>query len=462
MAKVSISDHFTYKKILRLTIAPILMMVFISLYSVVDGVCISNLSTHEAFAGVNLAYPITTIVGGFGVLFGAGGSALIGKQLGEKKFQDAKETFTNVVIAAGVIGLILSVIGYFAVEPYAIAMGKVGGEYTKAMVEEAIKYGRILMLGQVLFIIQNMFHTLFVVDEKPHLGFIFSVAAGVTNIVFDVIFIGPLQMGSTGAAIATVMGYGVGCFGPIIYFIFNKSGNIYFVKSKFKIKPVLKSASNGISEFVNFSAMAVSGILFNYQILNYYPGEMGQVGIEAYGVIMYVLLVFVAIFLGYSNTMSPVVSYNLGANNKKELNNVLKKSLIIIGIISVSMMALGEALSIPIAVIFSNGSQQVVELTTTAMRFWSISFLFAGYAIYGGTFFVGLNNGLVALAITTTRSLVFVILFTFTLPLAMGANGIWLSPMCTEAGAAILSLILIYTFRKKYGYQLFSKNNQDI
>lgn len=455
MNKVSISDHFTYKKIFRLTIAPVLMMVVISLYSVVDGICIANLSSHEAFAGANLAFPLTTIVGGLGVLFGAGGSALIGKLLGEKKHQDAKETFTTIVIVALAIGFIFSIVGYFLVKPFCVAMGSVGGEYTSAMVEEAINYGRIIMLGQFMYVAQNMFHTLFVVDEKPHLGFIFSLAAGLTNIVFDIVFIGPLQMSATGAAIATVMGYAVGGIGPIIYFIFNKSGNIYFVKTKLKIGPILKSSSNGVSEFVNFASMAVAGILFNYQILKYYPGAMGQVGVETYGIIMYVLLIFLAIFLGYSSSMSPIISYNLGANNKEEITNVLKKSLIIIGIISLLMTVLGESLATPIALIFSNNSQEVVDLTTKAMRFWSISFLFSGLAIYGGGFFVGLNNGPIALLITSIRSIVLVTLFIFVLPLAMGADGIWISPIFTEMGAAILAFVLILIYRKKYGYKLF-------
>ena len=222
--KVSISEHFTYKKILKLTIAPILMMIFISLYSVIDGICIANFSTHAAFAGVNLAFPITTVIGGIGLLFGTGGSALLSKMLGEKKNQLAKETFTNIIIAASVVGIVLSLIGFFIMEPYAIAMGQKSGEEPekiKAMVDEAIKYGRILMAGQFLFILQNMFHTLFVVDEKPQLGFIFAIAAGVTNIVFDVIFIGPCKMGAMGAGIATVMGYAVGAIVPVLYFIVN-------------------------------------------------------------------------------------------------------------------------------------------------------------------------------------------------------------------------------------------------
>lgn len=453
--KVSISEHFTYRKIFKLTIAPILMMIFISLYSVVDGICISNLSTHDAFAGVNLIYPITTIVGGFGMLFGAGGSALIGKLLGQGKKEEAKQTFTNVIIAATVVGIALSAIGFFVVEPFAKAMGEVSTGDVTGMVDEAIKYGRILMAGQFLFIVQNMFHTLFVVDEKPQLGFVFSIAAGVTNIVFDVIFIGPLKMAATGAAIATVMGYAVGAIGPVLYFVFNKKGNIYFVKTKFMLKPVLKSASNGVSEFINFSAMAISGILFNYQLLKFYPGDMGKIGVEVYGVIMYVLLIFVAVFLGYSHTMSPVVSYNYGANNKKELSNVLKKSLIIIMLISLSMLVLGECLAKPIALIFANGSETMIDLTTKAMRLWSISFLFSGFALYGATFFVGLNNGGIALLISIIRSVALVVLFIFVLPIAIGPNGIWLTPACHEGGGAILALSLIFLFRKKYGYQLF-------
>lgn len=458
--KVSISEHFTYKKIFKLTIAPILMMVFISLYSVIDGVCIANLPAteslrHAAFAGVNLAYPITAVIGGVGMLFGTGGSALISKMLGEKKKQLAKETFTNIIIAATVVGITFSLIGFFIVEPFVYGMSQITSDYDPLMISEAIIYGKILMAGQFLFIVQNMFHTLFVVDEKPHLGFVASIAAGVTNIVFDVIFIGPCNMGAMGAAIATVMGYGVGAIGPVLYFIFNKKGNIYFVKTKINFTNILKAARNGLSEFINYGAMTVSGVVFSVQLLKY----AGQNGIEAYGIIMYVILIFWAVFLGYSNTMAPVAGYNLGAKNKKELSNVLKKSLIIIAGISLTMLALGEGLSYPIALAFSSGYKELIDLATYAMRIWSISFLFCGFAIFGSTFFVGLNNGLLALNISMTRSIVLNILFAFTLPLACGTTGIWLVAPCAEGGAAILALVLIFVYQKKYGYQLFKNKS---
>lgn len=451
--KVAISEHFTYKKIFKLVITPILMMVFISLYSVIDGICIANLSTHEAFAGVNLAYPITAVIGGFGMLFGAGGAALISRMLGEKKDHLAKETFTNIVMAASIVGIVFSIVGFFVVEPYVNGMSTITSDYNPDMLSEAKIYGKILMLGQVLFIVQNMFHSLFVVDGKPQLGFLFAILAGIINIVFDVIFIGPCQMGAKGAAIATIMGYGVGALGPVLYFVFNKKGTIYFVKSKINIGNILRAARNGISEFVNYGAMTVSGVVFSVQLLKY----AGQSGIEAYGVIMYVILVFWAIFLGYSSSMSPVAGYNLGANNKEELSNVLRKSLIIISIFSLCMLALGEGLAYPIALAFGSGNAAVIELSTTAMRIWSISFLFCGFAIYGGSFFVGLNNGLLALNISIMRSIILVVLFTFTLPLGMGTNGIWLAPVCSEGLAAIIALSLIYLYRKRYGYGLFVK-----
>lgn len=461
--KIELSTHFTYKKILKFTIAPIFMMIFVSLYTVVDGVCIANLPSdpnlaHAAFAGANLTFPITGVIGGIGLLFGTGGSALISKMLGEKKEQLAKETFTNIIIAAVVTGAILSLIGFFIVEPYAIAMGNKSGESTEeieAMVKEAIKYGQILMAGQFLFIVQNMFHTLFVVDEKPQLGFLWSIVAGVVNIVFDVIFIGPCDMGATGAAIATVMGYAVGSIGPVLYFVFNKKGTIYFVKPNFNIRNVLKAATNGLAEFVNYGAMTVSGVVFNSQLLRYY----GPIGVEVYGVVMYVLLVFWAVFLGYSNTMSPVAGYNLGAKNKKELSNVLKKSLVIVSGFALLMFALGEGLAKPIALIFSNNDQTMIELTTMAMRFWSVSFLFCGFSIFGGAFFVGLNNGLLASSISVMRSIVLIVLFVYTLPLAMNEKGIWLSPICSEGTAAIISLTLIFVFQKKYGYQITKDNS---
>ncbi|MCQ2794179.1 MAG: MATE family efflux transporter [Bacilli bacterium] len=456
MTKVALNDHFTFKKILRFVYAPILMQIFISLYSVVDGICVSNLASIDAFAGVNLIFPVTMVIGGIGFMFGAGGAALTSKYLGKKEPKRANQVFTNVFLIAITLGIVLSIAGFFLVEPLAKWLGSLDKSVTEdsKMVEEAINYGRILMLGQAAFITQNFFQSFFIVEEKPTLGFIFTLIAGCTNILFDVIFIGPLKMSAQGAAIATVMGYFVGGLGPIAYFLLKRKGIIFLVTPEINFRYIRRSALNGISDFVNYAAMTATGIVFNAQLLIY----SGQEGVEAYGIIMYVILVFWAVFIGYSITMAPVAGYNYGAENYAELKNVLKKSIIIISISSLLMFALGMVLAKPISMIFAAGDSGLIEAGTNAMRIWSISFLFCGFCFYISSFFVGLNNSLASSIISLSRNLVLLLIFVETLPLCIGDDGIWWSAPVTEGITAVMAFAFLFIFRKRYKY--FGDNKQ--
>lgn len=449
--KIALSDHFTYKKIFKISIAPILMMILISTYSIVDGVIISNVLGSSSFAGVNLIFPITMIVGGFGFMFGTGGAALTGKRLGEKDKDGANNIFTNMIIVGTIVGLVLSLILFFLIRPIANAMGSITHGSTQEMVEEAIKYGQILAIGQFAFILQNMFHSFFVVDEKPGLGFIFSLISGLVNIIFDLIFMIPCKMGVTGAAIATVMGFLAGGGGSLIYFIINKKGNIRLIKPKFEFKGILKCSLNGFSEFLNQIASAVVSTCFNIQLLKYF----GQMGVEAYGLIQYVILIFVSIFIGYAMSMSPVVSYHYGAKNKEELHSILKKSFILIIIGSIIMMLLGIALARPLSLLFFRGagSEATLELSIYALRVWSIHFLFCGFCICLSSFFTALNNGLISALIAIIRTFVMQIACVFILPLIFNnGNAIWWSAMVAEFLAMVIAFIFLYTNKKKYGY----------
>lgn len=452
--RVSLSSHFTYKNILRQVYTPILMMVFISFYGMVDGFFISNFDSAEAFAGVNLIFPIVMVVGGLGFMFGSGGSALTGKLLGEKKNQEAKEVFTLIIIATFICGIIFSIIGFFLVEPIAVAMSKITNDATDKMVEKAIIYGRVLMCGQSIYMLQNVFQNFFVVAEKQNKSFLFTLAAGLSNIFFDWLLIVQCKMGVAGAALGTMVGFLVASGGPIIYFLVKKDGLITFVKPKFKLSVLTKSCTNGVSDFIFNISASIVGILFNIQLLKYF----GESGVSAYGAIMYISFIFIAIFIGYCIGICPVISYNYGAQNHSELKNVISKSLIIFAIASAVMVILGVALARPLALLFLNGNDSLVNLTTNAMRIYSISFAFCGFCIFITSMFTALNNGLVSGVASLFRTLIFQIATVFILPLifvafnANGGDGIWWAPTVAELLSILLAGILFFANKKKYNY----------
>ena len=426
--KVRLSDHFTFKKIFKATLAPMLMMVFISLYSIVDGIFISNFASKEAFAGVNLIFPIIMIIGGIGFMLGTGGSALVSKLLGEKKDAEAHKTFTMTILFALIIGVIISISGALLVKPIALAMASVSDDVSATTIKEAIKYGQLLMLGQVFFILQNLYQSFFIVDEKPVLGFLFTLGAGILNMVLDLLFIAVFKWGIVGAALATILGYIVGGLGPTIYFLVNKNDYIRFRKT-------------------NITSSIVS-IIFNIQLLRYF----GEAGVNAYGIMMYLGFVFCAIFIGYSGGVAPIESYNYGANNSKELKNVLTKSLIITSIFSLAMFSILLVFANPLASLFASDSPELMEITTVGLRIYSFAFLMIGSSIYISTFFTALNNGLVSALISFLRTLVFQIVFVFIFPLFMGSYGIFYSILGSEIVSVILAVGFLIGLRKKYNY----------
>ena len=446
--KVRLSEHFTFKKIFLITIAPILMMVFTSLYCIVDGLFISNFASKDAFAGVNLIFPIIMIVGGIGFMLGAGGSALVSKLLGEKKEEYAKQVFTMIIIFTILIGATLSILGSIFIEPLANLLSLTSKDSTEEMVKEATKYGRILMLGQVLFMLQNVYQTFFAVDEKPVLGFAFTVGAGLTNMLFDWILIGILKMGVEGAAIATISGYIVGGLGPTLYFLTHKNDYISFRKTKLKISPLWQSCFNGSSEFVNNISSSVVSIVFNFQLLKYF----GNNGVSSYGILMYISFAFIAIFLGYGAGIAPATSYHYGANNKEELNNILKKSLLVTFLIALVMCTLSFTLAEPLACLFANGDAELIKLTVTGMRIYALAYLCIGLCIYISTFFTALNNGLISAILSFTRTLILQVSLVLILPTIFGKDIIYWSIFFSEVGAITLAFIFLFSHRKKYGY----------
>ena len=441
---IKLSDHFTYKNLLKAVIGPILMMVFTSVYSIVDGLFVSNFVGETAFAGLNLIAPVTMILGAIGFMFGAGGSALVSMKLGEGKQEEANKIFSGIVYFTMIIGAIISIICFFLIDKIAILLGA-----TPEMLPYAVKYGKIIIIGEVAFMVQNLFQTFCMVAEKPNLGFILSVIAGITNIVLDAIFIIPCKMGISGAALATIIAQIISALVAIIYFARkNNNSLLRLSKPSFKAKNILKAMTNGSSEFIGNIASSVVGIVFNLQLLKY----AGESGVIAYGVLMYLGFIFNAIFIGYSIGTAPIIGYHYGAENHSEVKNVLKKSMIINIITGVVMTLIGLLLARPLSSIFVGKNEELLNFTTNAMRIYSISFIFSGINVFTSSFFTALNNGLISAIVSMARTLVFQIACVFILPLLFKINGIWVSTVVAEVLALSLSLICLLTNKKKYQY----------
>ena len=447
--KVHLSDHLTYKRIFFLSIFPIVMMVFTSLYSIVDGIFISNFQTNpSSFAAVNLIFPFIMIIGSIGFMMGAGGSALVSKRLGEGKDEEANKTFSLVIYFTICLGIVASIAGFFLVEPIVIMMAHLSKSESADLISEATLYGRILCGAQVFLILQFVFQSFFMVAEKTRVGFRFTLAGGLTNMVFDALFIGLCRWGVIGAACATISGYLIASIGPLIYFIVKKDNIIRLGKTKFVGRDVLQSVFNGCSELVSNIAMSIVSIIYNAHLLVAY----GEIGVSAYGIIMYVSFVFVAMFIGYQIGIAPYISFNYGAKNTVELRNILKKSAIIISLTGIAMFVISISTAIPFAHIFSSGNNELLELSILAIRIYSIAYLACGFSIFVSGFFTALNNGLLSLIVSTTRTLIFQVGFLYLFEFIFGSVGIWWAIAVGEIVGAVIYIGVVFLMRRKYHY----------
>ena len=441
--KIQLSDNFTYRKLLRFCLGPIFMMIFTSIYSVVDGIFVSNFAGEDPFVAINLIWPVIMILGAVGFMFGAGGTAIVSKTLGEGDKKRANEYFTLVVVVTFGLGVVLGAGFFFLLRPIAQLIGAEG-----EVLEHAVTYSQILICAMPFFMLQNLFQSFFITAEKPTLGFIFTVCSGVTNMVLDALFIAVFQMGTKGAAIATALSQFVGGLLPIIYFACKNSSLLRFVKTRWYGKAILKSCFNGSSELLGNIAMSVVSIIYNWQLLRL----AGNDGVAAYGVIMYVSFVFVAIFIGYCLGVAPIVGYNYGAQNRVELQNIFRKSMIVIAVTGVVMCGLSVALATPIAWIFVRKNPDLMTLTARAMRLYSICFLFSGFCMFCSSFFTALNNGLISAIVSFGRTLIFQIVCIFVLPLLLGLDGVWISTPVAEFLSVVLSFTMFAVNNKRYNY----------
>ena len=439
---IQLSEHFTYKKLIQFTVPTIIMMIFTSIYGVVDGLFVSNCVGSEAFAGVNLIMPALMILGAIGFMIGTGGSALVSKTMGEGDQEKANKYFSMLLYVVTIIGLIFTVIGFIVMEPVAKLLGAEGN-----LVDICVTYGRTLIIALVPFMLQNCFQSFLIVAEKPRMGLIISIITGVLNMVLDFLFIYVFKMGVFGAAFATGISQLIGGIVPLIYFI-KKSENLKLVKTKLEGKPIWQACANGSSEMVTNISMSVVNMLYNLQLMKY----AGADGVVAYGIIMYVSFIFSGTYIGYSIGSAPIVGYHYGAENKEELKSLLKKSLKLLTITSIVMTVIGEVLAKSLAGIFVSYDANLLEMTTNAIRIFSISYLISGINIFASSFFTALNNGVVSAAISFLRTLLFQIAMIFILPLIWGLNGIWLAVVFAEVLALAVSILFLVINRKKYQY----------
>lgn len=442
-AVIRLSDHFTYGKLLRFTFPSMVMLVFTSLYGVVDGFFVSNFVGKTPFAAVNFIMPFLIILGCVGFLFGTGGGALIAKTIGEGKSKKANEIFSLLIYLTAVCGAALAVTGMVIVRPVASALGAEG-----QLLEDSVLYARVCLIALPGFVLQYAFQCLFATAEKPQLGLYVTLAAGITNIVLDAVFVGAFSWGLVGAAAATGLGQCVGGFVPVFYFARPNSSLLRLTRTKFDRGAVFHALANGSSELLNSISSSFVGMLYNIQLLRF----AGENGVAAYGVIMYVNMVFSALFIGYTVGFAPVVSYHYGARDYDELKCLRKKSLTLISICSVCMFAAAELMARTISRLFVGYDAVLSDMTGRAFLISSFSFLFSGFCMFGSAFFTALNNGLISACIAFVRTLVFQTAAVLLLPQYWGIDGIWASIVAAEILAFIVVIILLLWKRKEYRY----------
>ncbi len=444
---IQLSDHFTYKKLLRFAFPSIIMMLFTSIYGVVDGIFVSNFVGETQFAAINLIMPFLMICGAIGFMIGTGGTALVSKTLGEGNKERANSLFSMLIYLTIGFAITTAVLGIIFLRPISLLLGAEG-----ALADYCVIYGRIILVTLPAFMLTNIFQSFLITAEKPKLGLYVTVAAGCTNMVLDALFVALFRWGLEGAAIATAVSQLVGGIVPLIFFIRKNSSPLRLVKFRFDGRALLHACTNGSSEFVTNISFSVVNMLYNFQLISL----VGQQGISAYGVIMYVAFIFIAVFIGYSISVAPIIGYHYGAGNHDELKNLLKKSLVIISTASVILTSLAEIGARPLSFIFVGYDESLLNMTIHAFRLYSISYIICGFNIFSSAFFTALNNGPVSATISFMRTFLFqvatLLLLPALLPVEYKLDGIWLSVVAAELLSFIVAAAFLIKNRKKYKY----------
>lgn len=440
---IQLSDHFTYSRLFRFTLPSIIMMIFTSIYSVVDGIFVSNVVGDAALAAVNIVYPLPMVLGAFGFMLGTGGSAEVARVMGAGKPEKAKEYFTTLILAIIVGGAVLSALCVVFIRPLSIFLGA-----DEALLDDCMTYGAIMAGGTVFFMLQTSFQSFCVAAEKPKMGLWLSLAAGGTNMTLDYLFIAVLGWGVAGAAWATVVGYAVGGVIPLIYFLLPNSSTLQLVKTHLYPKMLLKSCANGSSELMSNISASLVTVLYNRALMD----MAGSQGVTAYTVMMYVQFIFFAMFIGLSMGAAPIFSFHYGAGNAAELQSLFRKCLTVIGGLSVSMALISQLLARPLSAVFVGYDPELLELTVAGMRIFSLCYLLAGINGFSSAFFTALGDGPVSAIISFSRTLLFQVGSILLLPRLLGLDGIWWATPAAEALCLFVTVYFFLSRRKKYHY----------
>lgn len=440
---IQLSDHFTYKKLLRFVLPSITMMIFSSIYSIVDGLFVSNFVGKTAFAAINLIMPVLMAFSALGFMIGTGGSAIVAKTLGEGKKELANRYFSMLIYVTAIGGILLSVLGFTIIRPVAGMLGATG-----ELLENCVLYGHITFISMPCFMLQNVFQSFFVTAEKPKLGLFVIIAAGVTNMVLDYVLIAVCGFGLAGAAIATVCGECIGGLTPILYFARKNASLLKLGKATFDGRILLKTCTNGSSELMSNLSSSIVGTLYNLQLMKF----AGEDGVAAYGAIMYVNFIFLAIFFGYSVGSAPLISYNYGAGNHEELQNLFKKSLTLVGIWGIMQFIVSHLIASPLSQVFVGYDETLLSLTVHGFKIYSIAYLICGINVFGSAFFTALNNGLLSALLSFLRTLVFQVSCVMILPLILEIDGIWCAGWIAEILTLCLTVAFFITQKKRYHY----------
>lgn len=444
MNNIKLSDHFTYKRLLRFVLPSVIMMVFTSVYGIVDGVFVSNFVGKTPFAAVNLIMPVLMILGAVGFMIGTGGTAIVSQTLGEGKRELADRYFSLLVYVTAILGVMLSAVGIAMMPLMAKWLGAEG-----ELLENCVVYGRWVLVGLPFFMLQNVFQSFAVTAERPKFGLAVTVAAGVTNMVLDALLVAVFPMGIAGAAIATAISQFVGGVVPLVFFFRKNNGTVLTLgKTQWYGKVFLKTCTNGSSELMSNISMSVVTILYNFQLMKL----AGENGIAAYGTIMYIGFIFAAIYIGYAIGCAPLIGFNYGAGNKSELKNLLRMSIFALSVTGVAMTIASFALARPLSSIFVGYDAELCDMTVVGMRFYSFSFLLCGFNIFGSAFFTALGNGLVSALISFLRTLVFQCLSVAILPVFFGLNGVWSAIIVAELASLALTIVFMLANAGRYGY----------
>lgn len=441
--EIKLSDDFTYGRLVRFTLPTIAMMIFLSVYGVVDGIFVSNFVGETPFAALNLIMPYIMVFSTVGFMLGAGGSALVASTLGAGDRKKANEIFSLVVYVLIALEFVLSVVGAVLAEPAALLLGADG-----SMLGYCVQYAQISFISMVPFSLQQAFQSLFITAEKPRFGLYVTIGAGVANMALDCLFVGVLGMGLPGAAFATVVSEMVGGFIPLVYFFRPNSSLLRLGKTKWYGSAVLRAAVNGSSEFMTNVSTSLVNMLYNFQLMKY----AGQSGVAAYGVIVYTNFIFMGIFGGYSMGVAPIAGFKHGAADYEGLGNVFKKSVRVISAFGVTITLVSTALSGALAMIFTSRNGELTDMTSSAIKIYSLSYLFSGFNLFGSSFFTALNNGAVSALISFMRVLVLQVVFVLLLPLLLGLRGIWLAIVMAELCALFITAFCLVRYRKRYRY----------